>query len=856
MVKKNNKTKFVTGVATAALVATAVVPVASAASFKDLGSVGTSVKAEIDRAVELGFFKDATTFNPAKNIPRSQAAITLARYIAGEDSVKTYVEKHNLESEVTPFTDVPVSFKTGPDYQQELYYASLIVKNAGAFSQSALKPLDQVKRSQMAKIITKTFGLEKADGYTSNLTDIGHLDAETKGYIETIASHNITNVRAFMPAGDVTRSQMASFLVRAYDKAMEAAEEPAVQSVKSLNATQVEVIFNKPVNKATLFEDGKSGAFKSSAAIAMETVSADNMPAGSLSGVLSEDGLKLVITASNKLQKRYAVVIDGLKTIGDKEIARYEEMINIAADTTPPKIEGTEVVNASTVKVKFSEPMSTIGNVKFQYADGTAIGDSAFDISFNTKSDEVTFEMGDLIEPKREIIATFIGAKDLNDNLISPNPAKADFQKGAKDGVPPTVGTITQTGATTFSVKFSEKLRNTPTIKYAGADTTVSVDSEDATVFHAKVADGTILEGAKTVMISNYVDLSGEEGTSYSKIVTFEKDTEKPSITKSEVIKGTDGKEYLTLTFNKNVQLDDAKVSATGKYVKDYVTSPLLDFEAKELTYKDSADKKVVHVPLSALLAGKDVQNADYALDLTFEGVKSEAGEVPEVYKATFTRSEETAPGNTNVAAVTELKQDAADNNLIYVTFDQAVDGASATTKANYQIDNAVVENVTLNAVSDGKQVAVLHLKPGSNTFTGPRNINIKNVKAKGSSEVMTPYFTNSISIKENVAPTVTSAKLTDTKEVTLTFSENVKTKDPASATDFEVLVNGSTVAGLTATTATHPAPTNQVKLSLSRDVTNAEITSGLSLKPQGTLDIKDVAGNKLSVPQNIVITQ
>lgn len=137
MVKRTTDfNKFITGALTATLVAAAVVPMVSASELTDIGNYDVSVQAEINEAVALGLFKDAKSFNLGAKMTRRQAALTVARYVAGESSVKDYVLEHNLESTVTLFDDLPVSYKEGPEYQQELYYASLIVKEMKAFTQA------------------------------------------------------------------------------------------------------------------------------------------------------------------------------------------------------------------------------------------------------------------------------------------------------------------------------------------------------------------------------------------------------------------------------------------------------------------------------------------------------------------------------------------------------------------------------------------------------------------------------------------------------------------------------------------------------------------------------------------------
>ena len=116
----------------------------------------------------------------------------------------------------------------------------------------------------------------------------------------------------------------------------------------------------------------------------------------------------------------------------------------------------------------------------------------------------------------------------------------------------------------------------------------------------------------------------------------------------------------------------------------------------------------------------------------------------------------------------------------------------------------------------------------------------------------MEPYFIDTVLLKENVAPTVISAKLTNTKEITLTFSEAVHTK--AGTTDFALLIGGATVASNDKITTTGGTNVTTVVLKLENTVTPQNIAKGLSLKGLASLNIKDAAGNNLSVPANILV--
>ena len=119
----------------------------------------------------------------------------------------------------------------------------------------------------------------------------------------------------------------------------------------------------------------------------------------------------------------------------------------------------------------------------------------------------------------------------------------------------------------------------------------------------------------------------------------------------------------------------------------------------------------------------------------------------------------------------------------------------------------------------------------------------------------MEPYFVNTVSLKENIAPTVTSAKLTDVNKITLTFSEKVNSTDVT--TDFELLIGGATVAANDQVSTAAGTGITEVVLTLEKNVTAANIASGLSLKALSTtINVKDTAGNNLRVPADILVTQ
>ncbi|MCG7336527.1 S-layer homology domain-containing protein [Sporosarcina sp. ACRSM] len=931
--------KFIVGAASAALVASAVAPVASAKEFKD--TKGNTHEKAVDALSDMGIISGYPdgTFQPNKTLTRSDVVKLMGKWLVAEGY------------------DIPKDYKANPRFtdltsssNDELLQSAAIVKDNGLFNgnNGRLLASDNITRENMAVVLVRAFDKKNSTDLVSyvgeqdfkrDVIDLTKAKAEARPAIDVLDYFDITNpaAPAFNPKNTTTRGQFATFLYKtmntdfsqvsddqaAVDSAADlvktgnvvvpkgeqatdktkleavqayvdrvvtgkgtkaevvaganageykviltkgeataeqtmtvtfeyAGDDRFVTSVKPINATQFEVHFSTAVDADSVLTS--SGTIKENT-VAISSL--DGVTAKVVSGSLSSNGKVLTVTANAPLSKRYDVKVKNVKTTNGKAIDDFTDMVTIAADTTAPTIKSVENLSATQVRVKFSEPMKAFNETTFKYEDGSAV--SGITGAMTEGADEIVFTMDANVSESKRIVATFIGAQDMAKNLLTPNPATVTFQKGAADGIAPVVETIKQTGASSLSIKFSERLNDNPTVAVSGyPKTAVSRSTDDPTVYDVNVEG--LLDGARTVTVSAFSDLSGEVGATTNKVITFTKDTTAPKVVSRAVVQDkANGKEYLELTFDKNINLGkNPTVSGVGSYVRNYVTVGSKDFDATPVTYKETGNKKVVRVELDAFLGENDFKAADYTLDLTFNNVTSESGIVTGTNPVTFTRGEDATPANEAVVGVTEVVQDPADNNKVNVTFNRAVDGATATTLANYSIDGAVIESVTLKppvtSESGTTQVAVLNLKKGSNTYTGVRNIAIENIKAFGSTKTMDRFFTNTVSLKENVAPFVESAVLAGMDKVKLTFSEAVTTI--GGEQDFELLIDGATVAGNKQVTTPAGSSIKSVELTLENEVTKANIASGLSLEVLDSRNIKDAAGNNLSIPANIRITQ
>lgn len=105
------------------------------------------------------------------------------------------------------------------------------------------------------------------------------------------------------------------------------------------------------------------------------------------------------------------------------------------------------------------------------------------------------------------------------------------------------------------------------------------------------------------------------------------------------------------------------------------------------------------------------------------------------------------------------------------------------------------------------------------------------------------------VDLDENVRPTITSAKLTDTQTFNLTFSEKVYNAANVAA-DFELYVgNVKSAKTLTVEVVADAASAkSQLVVTVDGGVTADELSKGLSIKPATGLDIVDTEGNKANV--------
>lgn len=236
--------KFVATAATATLVASAIVPVASAKSFSDVAE-NNEFQPFIDALSDAGVingYQDGT-FKPGNKLTRGQVVKMLGRWVEsnGQEVPADWNSKQRFNDIATNNAD------------EELVKYAALVKDAGVFtgSNGNLMPNNNISRQQMAKVLNGAYEavngtslVELADNVDDKLIqDLATSQQEFEGYIQALVDLEISTVSVFRPSENVTRAQFAKFLYNTINL-----DAVLSASVKAINNTTVEVTFEDVID--------------------------------------------------------------------------------------------------------------------------------------------------------------------------------------------------------------------------------------------------------------------------------------------------------------------------------------------------------------------------------------------------------------------------------------------------------------------------------------------------------------------------------------------------------------------------------------------------------------------------------
>ncbi|WP_025785657.1 S-layer homology domain-containing protein [Sporosarcina sp. D27] len=324
--------KFVASAATATLVASALIPVASAASVSTSAftDVPASYKEAVDFVVKNNIASgiSETQFGISQQIKRGDVAIMIAAAAGLNDE----------KAPASGFSDVP---KRGALAINSLKAAGVINgKTATKFGFE-----DNVTRGEAALMLQKAFKLEAGDTKNS-FTDVSdRYDAAVDALVANKVTSGI-NDKQFGTGNNIKRGDFAKFLFALKDKIEAPAGEATIESVKAINAKTIEVKFNKAIDTEKAKFELKRGTVK-------PTVKAP---------VFSEDKKTVTIEANTALAAGdYTVTVTGIsdEAITGKTTVAAEKLTKISFLSEVAVINNDDIIGKVSAENQYGEDITS-----------------------------------------------------------------------------------------------------------------------------------------------------------------------------------------------------------------------------------------------------------------------------------------------------------------------------------------------------------------------------------------------------------------------------------------------------------------------------------------------------------------
>ncbi|MEQ6853873.1 S-layer homology domain-containing protein [Lysinibacillus capsici] len=799
MTKQNKGRKFFATTATAALVASAIVPVASAAEFQDAASISSWAKEAVQFLTDKGYIQgdEKGNFNPAGTLTRAEAAEILSKAL---DLKATGTED---------FSDVS---------ENDWFYNAVLATSPELFDgmgNGKFEPKAQLTREQAAKVIVQGYQLTgKAD--LSQFADASKASKWAVSYLETAVENGVINGKGSLlaPQDKISREEFATMVKRTIDAVQEVT--PAVEAVKGLNAKELEVKFNTAV-------DAKDAAITTKYAV--EGVAITN-------AVVSEDGMTVTLTTDKEVKLTNGkVTVKPIKTKADAKVLteEFNKLITFA-DTTPVSVNSVEA-KGTTAVITFDEPVQSEGTISL---NGTELSKDRYTLS--GKKLTITG-----LTAEQSYKVDIVGATDFANNIANPIAVNFTVLKADVDNSKPTVSTAVNGTEITFD--FSEELMkqnlnaDAETKEYAKVTVGSTVfyltdadikDTEDKTVFtiDAKSALGTATFINTNIKVEGQKDLAGNAGDAFEFNAILSKDLTPATLVSAATkmlvaddVNATTDVDALYLTFSEPVKVEGKLTVKTQNGIayttgKETAVKADAGFDVDGNGKIEGAEKNTVKVDIDL------DSNSTYTFELSAKAVTDLAGNVTadtvtfNVTTGVFEATPET-PTDSLVFGATPVV--VTDNNVFTVEYAKDVT-ATATNAANYTLGGKELPAGTQLQFVDGTKKVRFTLPEGSITANGNYVLEASNVVDTKGNTLKGGKVTTQVALKENIVPVATKVTAVDSKTFTVDFSENIA--DQAAPTGVTVKIAGSTVelasitvAGgkLTATTKADYALTDSI---------------------------------------------
>lgn len=762
--------KFVATAATATLVASAIAPAVGAASnFTD---VAPKYKDAVDYLVANNITQGTsdTLFGTHDNIKRGDLAIWLAKA---------------LKLDTTGAAASGFSDTKGTRYDA---YVSVLKAKGYISGKSATEfaPNATVTRGEMAIMLSNAYDL-KSDTATKFTDAVGNY----KTAIQGLFAYGVTTGKSdtmFGTSMNITRGDLAIFLKRA----AEVVKTPAVVSATAVNGKELVVKFNQAVDKTDAQDLNK---YK----LTGETFTG--------TPVVSEDGKTVTLTATDVIDVTNATLeILPIKTKADGDVttAKYVTLFSYK-DTLAPAVASIEA-KGTTAVVTFNEAIADEGTVSL---DGKELTVSDYELSADRKK----LTVKNLVAEKSYKLDV-VGATDAAGNMSGQISVNFTVAKPVVDNSKPTVSTAVSGNKLTLS--FSEEV--TPGKVFVGTNevTAYLKASDDKKTYTVDVQEAGLLDTVtfftREVTVNGFNDKANPANTmeEVKFSATFTADTTAPKFVSASIktlvkddANSTTDYDVILLTFDDAVNVGD--LSGTNELVVKsidgiYQSANAVDLTSAKVAYGYNVDGKdgikgseanVVAITFDA------TEKTSYSFELAGKVVADTYGnKVADTVSFSAVAPEYAATPSSDAKNVTFNVAKYVDNTELTLQFNKNMSD-SAVNSANYTLGGKALPVGTTVKFVDDRSKVVITLPKGSITANGTYALVGSNLTDTNGNTLVNGKVTVNLDLKENVVPTATSVVLTDSKNFTVNFTEDVKlaTGETDLKKGLTVKVNGTALA-------------------------------------------------------------
>lgn len=602
--------------------------------------------------------------------------------------------------------------------------------------------------------------------------------------------------------------------------AYEAALPFKVESVAVVNAKQIEIKFNKAVDRSTASNKNNYKIQKSSDSSASTLATLD----GSADISWSDDGKTVTITTTSGIINKFGVVndapfkfiVENIKDKYGKTVDSYSTNL-VVKDTVAPTLKEVKATAKSTttkVTLVFSEPVQASGAIAY-------VGGQAASVQDGSNPNEIILTTAQALEAGKTYDLTLLNFKDYANNFLQPNPTTKSFTVSS-DAVAPTVQDVKVVRDNLIEVTFDKAMDAstfagytrvldlngnpqggtiTATIKSGTAGKTVRLALGSAVPFN----DSGVFSG--TLVLGNGIkDVNGNAKSATTHSITLTKDTARPTVAGASYVAA--GGQYagntytngaIVLKFNEDV----AKIGSDFRLITaggEDVTSRLNAGGAAV----NNDDNTEVIIPLSSSLSAGTYTlrvGNDVVQDLSTQANRNAAA-VTTVTVGASSDSSKPVVNEGSVSAVAATSQTSGTTISLTMTDNVGLDLATVQDVNNYLLNGKPLPSGSYVTIAHGSGssssaatniTVTLNIPAKSITKDGQYALNINNIKDKAGN-IADPKVAN-VRLNDDVSPELKTATISSNGLLVLGFSESVNSVGATTPSDFQFVINGVEVA-------------------------------------------------------------